>query len=140
MQQLFSDRKEQVAPRRGKSSGHGEHFIFHDAKRTSLVVKRTSLDVKYTSHDVKHKIPRAMETFSPSVCRFSLGGLWHFFGVSASFLWRSCNISFEFLQLFWGGLLQHFFGVSGAFLWGSCIIFSDLPQFFFRVKFSKKFS
>ena len=122
MQQLFSDRKEQVAPRRGKSSGHGEHFIFHDAKRTSLVVKRTSLDVKYTSHDVKHKIPRAMETFSPSVCRFSLGGLWHFFGVSASFLWRSCNISFEFLQLFWGGscnislaFLGHFFGGPAAF-------------------------
>ena len=92
---------------RKRSSEYWVYFIFHDAKRTSLVVKRTSLDVKYTSHDVKYKIPRAVETFSPSVCKFSLGGLWHFFGVSASFLWRSCNISFEFLG--------HFFGAPTAF-------------------------
>ena len=64
MQQLFSDRKEQDAPRRGKSSGHGKHFMFHDAKCTSLDVKRTSLDVKYTFHAVKHQIPGASVTFS----------------------------------------------------------------------------
>ena len=63
MQQLFSDRNEQVAPRRGKSSGHGEHFMFHDAKYTSLDVKRTSLDVKYTFHVVKHKKDPPGKTF-----------------------------------------------------------------------------
>ena len=112
---------------RKRSSEYWVYFIFHDAKRTSLVVK-------YTSHDVKHKIPRAVETFSPSVCRFSLGGLWHFFGVSARFLWRSCNISFEFLG--------HFFGAPAAFFLTSLNFSSEwnLPKNLVLRLFFRKFA
>ena len=46
--------------------------MFHDAKRTSLVVKRTSLDVKYTSHAVKYKIDRGGGTFPSRTGNFFL--------------------------------------------------------------------
>ena len=46
--------------------------MFHDAKRTSLVVKRTFLDVKYTSHVVKYKTGRGGGTFPSRAGNFFL--------------------------------------------------------------------